>query len=114
MLSRMSATTGAARGNRTTGRVLTVLGGVAGAGAGMAALSAVVTSGLDDSGRTSPAPGYVVALALLVVAVVLAALGARMLGVRSVVARAGYAALVAASGFVALWVVAIAVGRLAS
>jgi hypothetical protein len=99
---------------RTAGRVLTVLGGVAGAAAGLATLSTVVTTALDGSGGSSPTVGYLVTLGLLLVAVVLAALGARMLGVRSVVARAAYAGLVAASGFVVLWLVAIVVGRLTS
>lgn len=100
--------------SRTSGRVLTLLGGTAGAAAGLATLATVVSTALDGSGRSSPTVGLLVSLGLLLVAVVLAAMGARMLGVRSVVARAAYAALVAASGFVALWVVAIVAGRLSS
>jgi hypothetical protein len=99
---------------RTTGRVLTLLGGVTGAAAGLATLGTIVSTGLDGSGSSSPTLGFLVSLGLLIVAVVLAALGARRLGVRSVVARAAYAGLVAASGFVVLWAVAIVVGRLRS
>jgi hypothetical protein len=91
-----------------------VLGGSAGAAAGLAALATVVSTALDGSGSRSPTVGLLVSLALLIVAVVLAALGARMLGVRSVVARAAYAGLVATSGFVALWIVAIVAGRSSS
>jgi hypothetical protein len=58
--------------------------------------------------------GYVVVLVLLVVSLVVAALGARMLGVRTVLARVAYAALVAVSGFLSIWVIAIVVARLTS
>lgn len=98
--------------SRTSGRVLTVLGGAAGSAAGLATLATVVSTGLDGSGSSSPTVGLLSSLGLLLVAVVLAALGARMLGVRTILARAAYAGLVAASGFVALWVVAIVVGGL--
>jgi cytochrome b561 len=99
---------------RASGRVLTLLGGVAGAAAGLVALGTLVSTALDGSGTSSPTLGLLVSLGLLVVAVVVAALGARRLGVRSVVARAAFAGLVAASGFMALWVVAIVAGRLSS
>lgn len=99
---------------RAAGRVLTALGGTAGAAAGLAVLATVVSTALDGSGTSSPTIGLLVALGLFAAALGLATVAARMLGVRSVLARAGYAVLVAASGFVVLWVIAIVVGRLAS
>lgn len=99
---------------RGAGRALTLLGGVAGSASGLATLGTLVSTALDGSGSSSPAAGYAVALLLLVLAVVLAALGARRLGVRSVLARAAYAGLVASSGYVAVWVAAILAARLSS
>jgi hypothetical protein len=100
--------------SRGTGRVLTGLGGAAGSAAGLATLATVVSTALDGSGSSSPTTGFLVALGLLVLSVVLAAAGARALGVRSALRRAGYAALVATTGFVALWAAAILIGRLTS
>jgi hypothetical protein len=99
---------------RGVGRALTLLGGVAGAASGLTTLGTVVSTALDGSGGSSPTAGYLVALLLLVLAVVLAALGARRLGVRTVLARAAYAGLVACSGYVAVWVAAIIAARLSS
>ena len=99
---------------RGVGRALTLLGGSAGAASGLTTLGTVVSSALDGSGSSSPTAGFVVALVLLVLAVVLSALGARRLGVRSVLARAAYAGLVASTGYVAVWVAAILAARLSS